>query len=212
VYHLVQVLTRTKEQFFLADIPAIVPGVTFPLNESELYTVCLHFWDSQTSKEILTIYYPLSDYKNVDDQASAILRDYIFACPTRRALSASSDNGYPSWMYHFVYANDWIDYKAAGDYHGFELMFVWDNQWPRGIHNFTASDQQMANIFGYYWGNMAKYNSPNAPQGDEYYNWPSYDTSSKVNLLLDTELSSESYLFSGKCDFWDQIFDQETSQ
>jgi hypothetical protein len=52
--------------------------------------------------------------------------------------------------YHFEYAMDFIEYPLLGDYHASELVFVFDNQWPIILHDFSAKDKQMATWFGTY--------------------------------------------------------------
>jgi hypothetical protein len=52
--------------------------------------------------------------------------------------------------YHFEYAMDFIEYPLVGDYHASELVFVFDNQWPAIVHDFSAKDKQMAAWFGTY--------------------------------------------------------------
>eukprot|EP01099_Mayorella_cantabrigiensis_P004543 TRINITY_DN3420_c0_g1_i1.p1 TRINITY_DN3420_c0_g1~~TRINITY_DN3420_c0_g1_i1.p1 ORF type:complete len:585 (-),score=131.46 TRINITY_DN3420_c0_g1_i1:914-2581(-) len=198
---------QDEGSIFLADIPGMVPGVTLPLSESEVKTTLLHFFSSDIVNQLLTVYYPLTAYQSPDEQTAAILRDYIFSCPTRRALSKISQQGRNGWMYHFTYQNDWIDYKAAGDYHAFELFFVFDNQWPRGVHNFTAADQTMADTFGYYWGNLGGAQNPNVDETgtQKFLNWPTYDTKTRTNMALTVPLKTETFLFAKSCDYMDQV-------
>jgi hypothetical protein len=39
-------------------------------------------------------------------------------------------------------------YPIVGDFHGSELVYTWDNQWPKGLRVFTPLDLQMAADMG----------------------------------------------------------------
>ena len=94
--------------------------------------------------------YPAYLFTNADHRAATILRDYFFVCSARRALLAMSSHGTPTWMYHFTYKGDWIEYPILGDYHSAELEFVWDNAFPPIVHIFTKDDKKLAQSFGNY--------------------------------------------------------------
>jgi hypothetical protein len=57
-------------------------GTELPLNESSLIATLLHFFNDSTTVGILNLY-PADFYKDNDSRFSAILRDFIFVCPSR---------------------------------------------------------------------------------------------------------------------------------
>lgn len=57
---------------------------------------------------------------------------------------------------------NWIDWQAFGNYHTSELSFVFDNQWPPVLHDFTKAEQTMAQSFQSYWTSLASHGHPNA--------------------------------------------------
>lgn len=110
----------------------------------------------------------------------------------------------------FIYFNSWMNDITGNVAHGSELAFVFNNQYPKvgtlldPAKIFTASDQEMANIMGYYWTNMAKLKSP---EGKEYPDWPQYNSILDQNLELNSASTRVNQgLYSINCDFWDIIY------
>lgn len=116
-------------------------------------------------------------------RAAAVLRDWMFACPARRVVRALSAQNAPAYLYHFSYLPNFPDYKLLGTYHGSEIIFVLDNQWPLGLHFFSPADQKMADVFRHYWTNFATNLSPNAAPGTTTV-WPQYSTAADQNIVL----------------------------
>lgn len=146
--------------------------------------------------------YPLSQYKdNSWDRASDVLTDYFFACGTRRSARAVASHNVPIWLYHFVYKLDFIEGALLGDYHASELVFVFDNQWPIILHDFSDKDKNMAASFGHYWTNMAIHGTPNDVTSP--LNWPAYNQTTDININMDVPLSVNHGLKGKRCDFWD---------
>jgi len=205
---------RDEGTVFLFSIPTVLPEVTLPLNELEVYSIIDFFWPG-FRKQILDLY-PYSGFDSPDSQMAAILRDYTFSCAERRVLSAISEQSYPAYMYHMVYDSEFVETRVVGIYHGYELAFVFDNQLPPNIHSFSEEDQEIADSCGYYWGNFAKTQNPNTgyygKKDSRFIKWPLYNTTQRQNILFDLPLSSESKLYATECDLWDQIFVVETQK
>jgi len=203
---------RDEGTIFLFSIPPVLPDVSLPLNELEVRSILNYFWPDY-QKQILNLY-PSSAFDKPDAQMAAILRDYVFACAERRVLSAISQASYPAYMYHLIYDSEFVETQIVGIYHAYELAFVFDNQLPPRIHEFSEQDQEFADDLGYYWANLAKSQNPNVgfygKTDRQFIEWPEYNVTSKVNILLDLPLSTETKLYASQCDLWDEVFIEET--
>ena len=126
---------------------------------------------------------------------------------------------------------DFIEYALLGNYHASELCFVWDNQWPPILHDFSPNDQQIADIFGLYWSNLGRFQTyvlrgwaeergsilsgetrralwfplrrPNDAVVDLF--WPPYNATYDTNLNISLPLSLSTGLRNTACDFWDAV-------
>ena len=104
---------------------------------------------------------------------------------------------------------DFVEYPLLGNYHASELAFVFANQWPPVLHDFSARDKVVAAQFNGYWLNMAATGDPNTGGHSagllEY--WPQYDTKADVNLLIEDPLSFEAGLDAAQCKVWDLVYE-----
>lgn len=207
-WNAVPVLAGTNKDEGSIFVPAfllLMSGVHFPLQASDMKPAMMHFFSNETLvDEILQVYPDDGSFTSEDDRAASILRDYFFACSNRRFLRAMGESNTPTYLYHFTYKPDWIDMEVLGDAHASELTFVWDNAWPPILHIFSFNDQAMADTFGYYWTNFAKYNNPNGPNNSSsFLYWPAFTAENDLNMILELPTAIQSGLFSGKCAFWD---------
>eukprot|EP00455_Lapot_gusevi_P000785 TRINITY_DN1034_c0_g1_i5.p2 TRINITY_DN1034_c0_g1~~TRINITY_DN1034_c0_g1_i5.p2 ORF type:complete len:206 (-),score=81.39 TRINITY_DN1034_c0_g1_i5:95-712(-) len=185
----------------------IFPGIKFPLDEPTLHNSLFHFFPNKTIVDTVFELYPMDGtYSSQNNRAAAILRDYFFACAARRTVASVSDQAIPAYLYHFTYKGDWIDDWLLGDYHSSELEYVFDNQWPPLIHTFSQNDQAMADTFGYYWTNFAKYLNPNGLSSNSTQaQWPVYTRDADLNLVMEVPSSVQTHLYKGQCDYFDSV-------
>jgi len=189
---------------FVPAMPLIVDGVKFPFSEKDLQLTLLHFFDNDTTlvDEIIA-QYPQDDYKDVSEQAAAILRDYFFVCATRRLHRSMNSHSVTSWQYHFTYEYHYpIEYVVFGDFHASELKYVWDHV----RRNETETDQQMVDSFGVYWTNHGKYKTPNSNSTSGQNYWNAYQPSSDNFMNMTVPTSNVNNYFTNVCDFWDTIY------
>ena len=115
-------------------------------------------------------WYPEADYPRAGKRLAAIITDYMFACPTRRAARAAAEvYGAPVHRYEFSFLPDgWRDMAALGNYHASELVFVWgvngtflDPLLGGAVHPMDAVTQQVDDSFTLYWGSFVNSGSPN---------------------------------------------------
>lgn len=196
---------------FMPLLLLIVPGTDFPIDDAGLNLSMLHFFaNNQTLVNVIYDHYPAYAYKDAGDRGAHILRDFFFSCSMRRVTWAISAQGVPAWLYHLTYKNDWLDYKFFGDYHSFDLQFVFDNQFPPIVHKYSERDQILANTFGDFWSNFAWTGDPNgnAQHKENRSNstmWPYSNSSTMQNLVMDVPASVEDQYSSVQCDFWDLV-------
>jgi carboxylesterase type B len=201
---------------FVPLLPLVAKGAVFPPNNASIVLALKRMFNMYNSSRLaaaiprMLAAYPESAYEgNQWARTSAMITHFFFRCGVRRSARAivQSAQAPPLWLYHFNYKLDWIEGPLLGDYHTSELSFVWDNQWPPLLHDFTAADQEMSDAFTVFWTNLARSGSPNSQAVP--LQWPQYqypggpDADSNLNLQL--PLNVQQGLDSHICDFWDGI-------
>jgi para-nitrobenzyl esterase len=198
---------KDEGSIFIVAAPIIVPDTFFPLSERHLNTTLNYFFNNnKTTVDNINRIYKKADYKTPDIKGAAILRDYFFACASRRLLNAARLTGQPNTrLYHFTYKGDFIEDIFLGDYHSAELEFVFDNEWPPIIHIFTERDKIMADAFGSYWSRFVYNLDPNVGNTtSKFVPWPVYDTT-KTNVVMDVPPRVENDLYGAQCTYWDTL-------
>jgi len=202
-------VNHNEGSIFVPAARIIVPGITHePLTEEDLELLLGHFFcNNDTTVQTILNEYPQANYKGVDEQASMILRDFFFACPTKRALKAvaSLNASYP-WMYQFTYELHYPIDPTLGDYHSSELNFVFDNAWPLdgNLRLWNATDQEMAETFGVYWSNLVHNMNVMGQESTPRF-WPNYDAVNQQDIMMDVPTSLEAQWLSSQCQMWDTV-------
>jgi len=196
---------KDEGTIFVLMFPLVVPDYRIPLNEAQFNRTIQYFFDSRAPTVLANMekYYPKASFKLLEGRAAALLRDYFFACPSRRLVRAAGAAS-PSRLYHFVYVGDFIEDPILGDYHSAELQFVFDNAWPPIVHIFTPRDMAVADAFGQYWTNFAYFGDPNGNGTSKLVKWPAYDNT-KQNVLMDVAPKVADDSFVNVCQFWDSL-------
>jgi para-nitrobenzyl esterase len=145
--------------------------------------------------------YPLTDYANPFEAASAALGDFAFACSARTA-----DHALEQWV--VVHAYEFGDEAAGplGAAHGAEVQYLF-NVTQAGAAGGPASlppqSQQLALAMRQYWTNFARSSDPNGP-GLPY--WKRYfGLLDSYNLLIPPVPGIDltfGYATRHKCAFW----------
>ena len=207
---------QNEGSIFVPLLPLVAKGATFPPNNASIQLALHRMFNMYNASRLqsaiprMLAAYPLSAYAG--DQwarTSAMITHFFFRCGVRRSARAivQSTGAPPLWLYHFNYKLDWLEGPVLGDYHTSELSFVWDNQWPPLLHDFTDADQEMSNAFTLFWTNLARGGSPNSAAVP--LQWPEYTFPSgnqaDSNLNLQLPLNTQTGLDRDICDFWDGI-------
>ncbi len=207
---------RDEGSMFLAIVPMLVPGAKLPLNDASIKATLLKFFNNNaTIADAIMNAYPSSAYPNNDARMAVVLRDFFFACPSRRAaLAHSSYNTNSTFMYQFTFLSNFPEVSILGVYHAAELPYVFNNEWPPIVHTFDANDKVVANTMGSYWstfvktqrpGNGVPFSSSASSSFLALPEWPAYHAGSKAHLELDLTVTSKSGLLDGQCQFWDNL-------
>lgn len=172
---------------------------TVPIANDCMLQGLQHFFNESTSVEIIRQYEGLPGSN--DNKLATILRDSFFLCPAVFIADAVQARKGKAWLYQFVMKiPTWVDYDIFGDYHSLEMPFVFNNEWPPVLHNFGQRQQQMADAFGAYWTNLARFADPNG--GDTPLQWPAYTCPQQEFMFMDVPLRSGAKLEAATCDFW----------
>ncbi len=153
-------------------LTTVVNGTHYPPKEGDVSLAMAHFFNASATAAILNEY-PETQFHNESMRLAIILRDYFFLCASRLVLlekfllfpkrlkllflvsnvaQVMSAAGRPVYLYQFVYdRKGWVDYDILGDYHTFDLSFVFENQWPGFLHYFDDRDKTMAGTFGLFF-------------------------------------------------------------
>lgn len=145
--------------------------------------------------------YPPSAYAgSFSSAAAAALTDGAFVCPARQVARSVVAAGSPAFRYDFIHAIT-FPVPGLGAFHGSELMFVFGNQFE-GLATLQPAELPLSADMMGYWGAMAAKGDPN---GGARAAWPTYDSTTEPDLVLDLTLSTESALKRAACDFWDGL-------
>lgn len=147
--------------------------------------------------------YPSAQYGSAQAAATAAIGHAAFVCPTRRAARALEAAGVPTFLYHFTYAPPGaLLGDDLGAFHSSEVKFVFGNPGQLLPKAPNEEEAPMSQAIMGYWSRHAATGDPNSKAG---LAWPSYDTASDQNIVLDLELSVQSGLQKDLCDFWDGV-------
>jgi len=211
---------RNEGSIFIPLLPLIIANTSFPPagpQDLEAFVRRMLNLYNTTLVNQLAIqavnFYNISNYPNNNYGAMGtdMLTHYFFTCSARRAARAASKNS-TVYYYQFSYELDWIEYLLLGDYHSSELDFVFNNQWPPILHDFSANDQNVSDTMTLYWTNFAAGGDPNYPYSSDTppIVWPEYDNEADVNIQLELPMGLTAGLLEKQCNFWDSVFMQTT--
>jgi len=143
------------------------------------------------------------DNRNV---MSALITDYLFACPTRYAVRAQSKRS-PTYLYRFNHSFDypgiWQNLTMCEGHvcHAIEIPFVF-NLAPFNIVPFSANEVDLAARMSAAWGAFAQ-----ADYNPHVANWNPYDVSTDLayDWLSGPGSGPIADLRQRYCDAWDSI-------
>ena len=170
---------------FVATVPLIVSGTSFPPGPSDLRKLLEHVlgdapWANATRQHAVRIAaavvasYPSTDFPSEFWRIAAVLRDFLFACPARRLARSMDRHNAPTWRYRFApdYCRkpdledaNWIDFQLLHCYHMSELYAVWGHAWPRipALRTFGPRMRRVSDTVQGYWGRFVHTGDPNLP-------------------------------------------------
>jgi len=160
----------------------------------------------QIYQQVLRLY-PAQNFPLPWFAVSAIYRDLSFVCPARRSAHWLTEAGVPVYLYYWTHVINITKSKIfLGAFHGVEIPFIF--YLPDGLDvdgvtlAWTPDEKQLQKNIVNYWKNFAKAGDPN---GQMLTNWPKYQTSNDMNIILNVTMSTNQGLKKMECDFWDKF-------
>jgi len=187
------------------DEDSIFNSLPKDLNASEYESLVL-----KTFKDIgsaVLMLYPASNFPAPWFAVSAIYRDMSQLCPARRSarwLTEAKMTVYLYWWTHVIDVTKVNPYVGA--FHGVEIPFIFDlpshTIFSSFELNWTPEELILQKNVINYWKNFAQSGDPNIRS---LPNWPKYEKSKDLNIVLDTTITTNSGLMKKHCDFWDKF-------
>jgi len=153
---------------------------------------------------------PRYHYQSFNDARiplSNVITDYWFRCASEKFVAGAYAAGSPAWAYRFnhLYSNASIFHTfglpvicSTAVCHASELPFVFQN--VPNFTTFTDAELLLSKQMEAAWGNFAKTGNPNGPGAP---NWPPWEPSSRLTLVLNDTMQTEST--ASLCGFWDSV-------
>eukprot|EP00732_Lithocolla_globosa_P006769 Lithocolla_globosa_v1_NODE_8096_length_862_cov_3.303594.p1 type:complete len:193 gc:universal NODE_8096_length_862_cov_3.303594:96-674(+) len=148
-------------------MPLVIPGVfILPYTDRNIRTMLtlLMEGDEQAARQILDYYKKeLGFFASGLKIVANILTDYMFLCPSRRAVRELASNPtltQSTYEYYFDYNIPGPVALVLGTYHVSEVFYVFQ----QSIKELTRNDKYICDAFGSYWRNMAVSGNPNIGQ------------------------------------------------
>jgi carboxylesterase type B len=183
----------------------LIVNMSVPITTGDVYNVLMHFFDNSTTADAIMTAYPLTNYVDEYSRLSNVLRDFMFRCNIRqmvRSIRQVTGPTVPTWIYRFNKTHDNPVQDLAGDYHGSELPYVFNNGWT----DWQAADFTLSKQMGCYWSSMAIHGDPNLSGCDNVIEWPeNTGPAGDYNIALDFVLRTQAGLSETQCDFWDTV-------
>jgi len=145
---------------------------------------------------------------------SMVLTDYLFNCFTQKFALAATANGQKSFVYRYthVFSASWLWAKfglpaicETNACHMSELPLVFGNEvhQPNLNVSFTPAERVLSDTMIGYWTSFAKFGDPNLSNPPPAVQWPVYDATQRMGIVLDETITTESN--ADLCNFWDWV-------
>jgi len=151
--------------------------------------------------------YPASNYAAPYWAGVAAWTHSAMTCPARRTARWIASHDGTAYLYYWDHVIQSVNTTDPwlGAFHGVELAFVFHD--PAGNYfglpmDWTPGELELQNAVGTFWTTFGASGNPN-PGGNGI--WPRFEMSSQQNIVLNTDLSTESFLFNTECNFWDLV-------
>jgi len=155
-------------------------------------------------------WYPANMTSDNRPNLSVLGTDYIFVCSTRSVVNYLSQfKSTPTYYYqfsHVISVDVWgPNYPNCVGHccHGSELPFVFNTATSTG-YIITPQEQELSYNMNNYWMNFVVNSNPNIGLSIPV-EWPTYNTTDKMNINFQTPPFVESNLLNSNCNFFDSI-------
>jgi len=142
--------------------------------------------------------YPVTSQDQIRQAVSQSINDAWFAQPARWMVRGMSKKNKDTYLYHFAHRS--ISWPGGGSAHAAELPFVFGNL---ASEKKTASYRALSHAMMTYWTQFAKTGNPNT---DGLPDWPQYQESTDLNIVLDMEIGTESNYLKRNLDTLERVY------
>ncbi len=152
----------------------------------------------EEAAEAILATYPVTSKDQIKQAVNQSINDVWFAQPTRWMVRGMSKKNSGTYLYHFGHQS--MTWPGGGSAHAAELAFVFGNL---ASGKQTPSYRTLSHAMMTYWTQFAKTGNPNTGGLPD---WPQYQECTDLNILLDTEIRTESNYLKKSLDTLDQVY------
>lgn len=142
--------------------------------------------------------YRLDDPNSYQTAEMNMLGDDLFGVHMRHLAAENSDEGHPSYLYHFTRVTP-SPSQTLGAFHASEIFFVFDSHSP--LAGLTDEDKALTRAMGQYWTNFARTGDPNA---DGLVAWPRYERDQDQWMTFNPSIEVKSGVRAEKLDIMER--------
>lgn len=193
-YNQVPLMIGTNKNEFLS----FIPGLNIKLDTQADYESALRLNFGDKASEVAKRY-PISDYGTPTLALDAVFTDFGFLCPARTAVKLLSANQPKTFYYQFTQTIKSVE--SLGSFHGLELGFVFHTVSNVRLATISKKENKLADKMLAYWTNFAKNGDPNDKKLPK---WPAYNSSTDMNIVLNSKIKTDTGLRKDFCSFLSQ--------
>jgi len=142
--------------------------------------------------------YPVTSKDQIKQAVNQSINDAWFAQPTRWMVRGMARKNSDTYLYHFAHPS--MTWPGGGSAHAAELAFVFGNL-DSGKQ--TPSYKTLSHVMMTYWTQFAKTGNPNT---EGLPDWPQYEETTDMNIVLDTEIRTESNYLKKNLDTLERVY------
>jgi para-nitrobenzyl esterase len=176
---------------------AVQPVVT--LNDYE--QIVYDHWGQADGDLVLQMYDPQS-FPTPRRALIALSTDTSWTCPVRRAARAAAAlRSGAVYRYFFTHELDSLAFQGLGAFHALDVYFVFQHAQAL-THTLNPAELAFSQDILGYWSRFAITGDPNGVMAVQ---WPSYEPTSDLHLVLDTTIVAGDGVRTARCDLLDSL-------
>jgi len=170
------------------------------INSTQYEEYILQYFGKSIGQIVLELY-PVTNYPTPGQAAVDAFTDFIWICPTRKAVDSISSFNVTTYMYSFQALPGYSAGRCYGVAHSYELPFVWPDLANYMHYQLRPIELQLSYFMRQSWANFARNQDPN--QNDQFY-WPQYYPDGPY-IILNYSIQMGNQLRQKYCSFWNSL-------